>query len=114
QLVVGDLASGGLVKLGRAQRAVVFSPDGTRLAAYSALVPQAAEVSLWDVATGRPLLVLKGHTGVSSLDGIAFSPNGDRIVSTATLMGTKAVEVKPGDATLLTAPSQPMTDKTRN
>jgi WD40 repeat protein len=45
ELFVGDVASGKLMKLGRAQGCVVFSPDGTRLAAYSALQPQPAEVS---------------------------------------------------------------------
>jgi WD40 repeat protein len=100
-LMVADMVSGGLMKLGRAQGAVVFSPDGTRLAAYSAFRPQPAEVSLWDVATGRQLLVLKGHTGISATDAIAFSPSGDRIVSTANLLGSNAVEVKTWDATPL-------------
>jgi serine/threonine protein kinase/WD40 repeat protein len=107
ELVVGDLVSGALMKLGRAQRFVVFSPDGTRLAAFSALVPQPAEVSLWDVATGRQLLVLKGHTGVSSMDAMAFSPSGDRIISTASLWGTNAVEVKTWDATPMPGAKQP-------
>jgi WD40 repeat protein len=101
ELIVGDVESGGLMNLGRAQGAVVFSPDGTRLAAYSALLPQPAEVCLWDVATGRQLLVLKGHAGSSSLDALAFSPTGDRIVSTASLPATNAVEVKTWDATPL-------------
>jgi serine/threonine protein kinase/WD40 repeat protein len=101
ELVVGDLVSGKLQRLGRAQGAVVFSPDGTRLAAHSAISPQAAEVSLWDVATGRVLLVLKGHTGTWSLNGIAFNPCGDRLVSTASLWGTNGVEVKTWDATPL-------------
>jgi WD40 repeat protein len=98
ELLVGDLVSGGLMNLGHAQGAVVFSPDGTRLAAYSAFAPQVAEVSLWDVATGRRVLVLKGHTGISGTDGIAFSPSGDRIVSTTNLWGTEVVEVKTWDA----------------
>lgn len=104
ELVVGDMASGELIKLGRAQGTVVFSPDGTRLAAHSALIPHPAEVSLWDVATGRQLLVLKGHAGMSAQDGIAFSPSGDRIVSTATLQGTHAVEVRTWDAATLPLP----------
>jgi WD40 repeat protein len=109
ELLVGDLVSGGLMKLGRAQGSVVFSPDGARLAAYSALSPQPAEVSLWDVATGRQLLVLKGHRGASafSSNGIAFSPSGDRIVSTADLWETNAVEVKTWDATPLPAAGRP-------
>jgi serine/threonine protein kinase/WD40 repeat protein len=101
ELMVGDMVSGGLMKLGRAHGSVVFSPDGTRLAAYSALLPQPAEVSMWDVATGRQLLVLKGHRGISATDAIAFSPNGDRIVSTANLVGLNALEVKMWDATPL-------------
>ncbi len=105
ELVVGDIESGGLMKLGGAQGGVTFSPDGTRLAAYSALLPQPAEVSLWDVATGRLLVVLKGHQGFSAFDGIAF--NGHRIVSTARLWGTNAVEVKTWDATSLSGTSQP-------
>src|SRR5262249_37668936 len=107
ELIVGDLVSGGLMKLGHAQGAVVFSPDGTRLAAYSTLKLQPAEVSLWDVATGRQLLVLKGHAGTSAWDGIAFSPSGDRIVSTAWLRGTDTVEVKTWDATPLQGARQP-------
>jgi WD40 repeat protein len=107
ELLVGNLESGGLMKLGRAQGSVVFSPDGTRLAAFSALLPQPAEVSLWDVTTGRQLLVLKGHAGISAQDGLAFSPTGDRIVSTASLWGTNAVEVKTWDATPLPTARQP-------
>jgi WD40 repeat protein len=108
ELMVGDIASGGLRKLGRAGGAVAFSPDGARLAAYSALWPQSAEVSLWDVASGRQLLVLKGHAGISGPTAtIAFSRNGDRIVSTAWLRETLGVEVKTWDATPLPGARQP-------
>jgi WD40 repeat protein len=108
ELLVGDLLSGGLRRLGRAPGSVVFSPDGTRLAAFCAFYPQPAEVSLWDVATGRQLLVLKGHAGSSWFwNGIAFSPSGDRIVSTARLQGVNAIEVKTWDATPLPGGRQP-------
>jgi serine/threonine protein kinase/WD40 repeat protein len=106
ELIVGDVESGGLMNLGRAQGAVVFSPDGARLVAFSALLPQAAEVCLWDVATGRQVLVLKGHAGSSSHEALAFSPSGERIVSTASMPGTNAVEVKTWDATPLPALGQ--------
>jgi WD40 repeat protein len=108
ELLLGDLESGGLRKLGRAYGSVVFSPDGTRLAAFSAFYPQPAEVSLWDVATGRQLLVLKGHAGSPWFwNGIAFSPSGDRIVSTARLQEVNAIEVKTWDATPLPGGTQP-------
>jgi WD40 repeat protein len=108
ELFVGDLVSGGLMKLGRAYASVVFSPDGTRLAAYTAPLPQPAEVGLWDVATGRQLLVLKGHEGSSWWwNGIAFSPSGDRIVSTARLPAVNAIEVKTWDAAPLQEDRQP-------
>jgi WD40 repeat protein len=108
ELLVGDLVSGGLRKLGRAQGSVVFSSDGGRLAAYRALLPQPAEVFLWDVVTGRQQLVLKGHAGSAWFwNGIAFSPSGDRIISTARLLEATAVEVKTWDATPLPGGRQP-------
>jgi WD40 repeat protein len=36
-------------------------------------------VRVWDAATGRELLALKGHTG--QVYSVAFSPDGHRIVS---------------------------------
>jgi WD40 repeat protein len=109
ELVVGDMVSGRLMNLGRAQGSPVFSPDGARLAAFSAPYPQSAEVSLWDVATGRQLLVLKGHAGSASRFGIgiAFSPSGDRIVSTTHLPAVRGIEVRTWDATPLPVARQP-------
>jgi DNA-binding beta-propeller fold protein YncE len=56
-------------------RGVAFSPDGKRIVTASA--DQTAKV--WDAATGRELLALKGHT--SWVRGVAFSPDGKRIVT---------------------------------
>ena len=82
---------------------ISFSPDGKLLTTADS----ANTIRLWDVATGRQLLVLKGHAGSASTEGLAFVPSGDRIVSTALLQGANAIEVKTWDATPLPGARQP-------
>ncbi|HKB06440.1 MAG TPA: protein kinase, partial [Gemmataceae bacterium] len=55
-------------------RRVVFSPDGTRLAALPA-----SQVRLLEVATGAELFTLSGHAGAGL--AVAFSPDGKRLAS---------------------------------
>jgi WD40 repeat protein len=81
---------------------VAFSPDGKRLACGSApwdstkQVYGAGEVKVWDVQTGRELLVLK-HTGSLT---VAYSPDGKRLASAGPKPGpaAKVGEVKVWDA----------------
>jgi WD40 repeat protein len=56
--------------------AVAFSPDGSRLAVVS---NQGNDAKLWDVATRKELLVLKGHTDINW--GVEFSPDGTRVIT---------------------------------
>jgi WD40 repeat protein len=53
----------------------VFSPDGRRLATASI----DSKARIWDVATGRERVVLRGHGG--SVNSIAFAPDGRRVVT---------------------------------
>jgi WD40 repeat protein len=59
----------------QAVQAVLWSPDGMRLAALD----QAGTVLLWDIAPGKPQLHLK-YTSYTSMS-IAWSPDGTQIVS---------------------------------
>jgi WD40 repeat protein len=54
---------------------VAFSPDGSRIAASSA----DKSVKILDLATGRELFKLRGHTEV--VRNLAFSPDGGRLAS---------------------------------
>jgi WD40 repeat protein/DNA-binding SARP family transcriptional activator len=61
---------------------VAFSPDGLRLATaskYSVLPDFAGTGKVWDVATGRELLTLTGHT--SGINAITYSPDGTRLAT---------------------------------
>jgi WD40 repeat protein len=53
---------------------VTFSPDGRHLASASA-----STVALWDVASGREVRQLKGHTHL--VQSVAFSPDGRLLAS---------------------------------
>jgi tetratricopeptide (TPR) repeat protein len=54
---------------------VAFSPDGQRLASAS----QDQTVKIWESATGKELVALKGHAG--EVTSVAFSPDGQRLAS---------------------------------
>jgi hypothetical protein len=53
---------------------VAFSRDGQRLASAGW-----NDVKVWDLATGRETLTLKGHSG--PVECVAFSPDGQRLAS---------------------------------
>jgi WD40 repeat protein/serine/threonine protein kinase len=63
---------------------VVFSPDGRRLASACASYgwegePADGEVKVWDLATGKEIFTLGGHT--QGVNGVAFSPDGQRLAT---------------------------------
>lgn len=70
-------------------RSVAFSPNGDTLASLSLSIQSSggkAEVLLWDAATGEYQVTLKGHgkvpdSRIPNQSGIAFSPNGEILVS---------------------------------
>jgi len=61
--------------------ALCFSPDGTRLGSAEGDKTGSGDntARVWDSATGKLTLILKGHA--NSLYSIAFSPDGSRIVT---------------------------------
>jgi WD40 repeat protein len=60
-------------------------------------------VGLWDLPSGRELLLLKGHAGMAWDDGLAFTPDGHQLISTASAEPGESVEVKVWDARPLSA-----------
>jgi WD40 repeat protein len=58
---------------------LAFSSDGRRLAAAGIAHDGEAEVTVWDAATGREELNLRGHA--LTVNAVAFSPNGSRLVT---------------------------------
>lgn len=75
--------------------AIVFSPDGTRVATASN--DQTARV--WETATGRLLLTLRGHERV--VRNVAFSPDGKRLVSTSNDQTARVWDVSTGAEVLV-------------
>jgi hypothetical protein len=73
---------------------VAWSPDGQRLATGSG-----GGAKVWDVAGGRELLTLKGHSG--AVYGVAWSPDGQRL-ATGSTDGTAKVWDAAGGRELLT------------
>ena len=78
-----DPKSGGLIRGwhgGHGTTAsLAFSPDGRILA--SAHLVNTDNVRLWDVATGKPLAALRGHTGKARARTVAFHPQGRLLAS---------------------------------
>jgi WD40 repeat protein len=77
---------------GRQVWKAAFSPDGKRVAAVSA----DGTAQVWDVASGRALPMLRGHT--DQVWGVAFAPDGRALVTgswdgTARLWGVSTAEI---------------------
>jgi WD40 repeat protein len=73
-VTVRDAQTGAALLELKGYPSMAYSPDGTQIASTSGNT-----VTVWDTQTGTALVELKGHT--SNVFGVAFSPDGKRIVS---------------------------------
>lgn len=74
---------------GGASQGAAFSPDGDLLA-----VAIGSTVLIGEAATGQPLRVLRGHTGI--VTSVAFSPDGGRLASVSSDGSIRVWEVASG------------------
>src|SRR5450432_1202562 len=70
---------------------VAFSPDGRTLASGSGNY----SIKLWDIASGRELRTLTGHTGI--VNSVAFAPGGRTLASASLDHTVKVWDVATGD-----------------
>src|SRR5262249_42043455 len=85
-------------------KSVAFSRDGTRIVTGTEVqdsdrepVARPGDATVWDAETGEALVHLKGLK--EGVDGVAFSPDGTRIVTTGSTAGTRPPsELKVWDA----------------
>ena len=74
-LPAGAFARLGKGRIGEGDRAVAYSPDGTRLAVASGI-----GIWLYDAHTGAEVALFTGAYGAGS-SSVAFSPDGTRLAS---------------------------------
>jgi len=72
---------------------IVFSPDGQRLAAQTGSVAK-----IWDAQTGREQLTLAGHADWINM--VAFSPDGERLVTTSLDRTARVWDINPDEEAL--------------
>jgi len=75
-------------------RSLAFTPDGTVLAAAGGDTEDFA-IHLWDVASGREIGNLVGHSGI--VWGAAFSPDGQMLASVSSDGTAKVWDWRSGD-----------------
>lgn len=85
-----DLSKSAFTETFGSIMSVVFSPNGKLLATGG----DAAEIRLWQVADGRPMMTCRGHT--HWVLSIAFSPDGQTLASSSNDQTVKLWDVNTG------------------